>query len=161
MDDFGSTEEVITFCFTDSSIRSNAKGLILEKLHTLKSIFWYLNHHLISSIEMQTSFNNHSKLIQPAHGPGLCTTLHTHLQLSFCISLHILSKTKEVASVSLVTGSEIAEISTLKFPLKMALYFWILLVSCPDPTWGLGTRLVDTRLLNTVSAELHYHHPRD
>ena len=32
MYELSSTEEVITFCSTDFSIRSNAKGLVLEKL---------------------------------------------------------------------------------------------------------------------------------
>ena len=45
-----------------------------------------------------------------------------HLQLSFCISLHILSRKEEMASVSLATGSEITEISTQRLSLKMALY---------------------------------------
>ena len=37
MYEFSSTEEVITLCFTDFSIRSNAKGLVLEKLDAFES----------------------------------------------------------------------------------------------------------------------------
>ena len=35
MHEFSSTKEVITFYFADLSIRSNAKGLVLEKLNVL------------------------------------------------------------------------------------------------------------------------------
>ena len=37
MYEFSSTEEVITFCFADFSIRSNAKDLVLEKLDCFES----------------------------------------------------------------------------------------------------------------------------
>ena len=37
MYEFSSTEEVITFCFADFSIRSNTKGLVLEKLNGFES----------------------------------------------------------------------------------------------------------------------------
>ena len=37
MYEFRSTEEIITFCFADFSIRSNTKGLVLEKLNGLES----------------------------------------------------------------------------------------------------------------------------
>ena len=37
MYEFSGTEEVITFCFADFSIRSNAKGLVLEKLNGFES----------------------------------------------------------------------------------------------------------------------------
>ena len=37
MYEFSSTEEFIAFCFADFSIRSNAKGLILEELDGFES----------------------------------------------------------------------------------------------------------------------------
>ena len=37
MNEFSSTEEVITFCFADFSIGSNAKGLVFEELNSFES----------------------------------------------------------------------------------------------------------------------------
>ena len=37
MYEFSSTDEIITFCFADFSIRSNAKDLVLEKLNDFES----------------------------------------------------------------------------------------------------------------------------
>ena len=36
MDDFGSTAEAVTFCYTHLAIRSNAKGLIFEQLNAFE-----------------------------------------------------------------------------------------------------------------------------
>ena len=110
MDDFSSTEEVITFCFTDSSIRSNAKGLILEKLHTLELIFWPLNHYQQTSKEVQYKVNE----IRPL----LYNPLHTSVAILF----HLLTCFVEKEEVALATDFEIiAQILKLKFSLKMAL----------------------------------------
>ena len=44
MYEFSSTEEVITFCFADFSIRSNTKDLVLEKLDGFESDLFLLSH---------------------------------------------------------------------------------------------------------------------
>ena len=51
MYEFSSTEEVITFCFADFSIRSNAKNLIFEELNSVEtdSLDLMLASHLVDS----------------------------------------------------------------------------------------------------------------
>ena len=45
MYDFSSTKKAIAFCSTDFSIRSNAEGLVLEKLDSFESYLLLLLSH--------------------------------------------------------------------------------------------------------------------
>ena len=56
MYEFSSTEEVITFCLADPSIRSNAKGLVLEKLDIFESDLFLLSHLFVCVTHVNSQY---------------------------------------------------------------------------------------------------------